>query len=107
MSAGPSPRGVTACLQLAPSLLLLRCFVCVVPPCCCCCCCHQDLEDLFGPYGRIMDIRLNRDRMTGRCKGYAFVAMSREEEVDECIRRLDRFDINGYRITVERAKTDR
>jgi hypothetical protein len=30
-----------------------------------------------------MDIRLNRDRMTGRCKGYAFVAMSREEEVDE------------------------
>jgi hypothetical protein len=25
----------------------------------------------------------------------------------QCIRRLDRFDINGYRITVERAKTDR
>lgn len=73
--------------------------------------------------------------MTGRCKGYAFVAMAREEEVDEvrghgvavagrscpdeqgvtrtvcllpqCIRRLDRLDINGYRITVERAKTDR
>lgn len=97
---------------------------------------------MFCPYGRVVEIRLNRDRMTGRCKGYAFVAMGREEEVDEvrghgggavagraaalrpagcvtgtavclclplpqCIRRLDRISINGYRITVERAKTDR
>jgi RNA recognition motif-containing protein len=38
---------------------------------------------MFSRYGRIVDIRLNRDRFTGRCKGYAFVAMAREEEVDE------------------------
>jgi hypothetical protein len=38
---------------------------------------------MFSRYGRIVDIRLNRDRFTGRCKGFAFVAMSREEEVDE------------------------
>jgi len=43
----------------------------------------QDLDDMFGRYGRIMEIRLNRDRFTGRCKGFAFVAMTREEEVDE------------------------
>lgn len=43
----------------------------------------QDLEDMFLRYGRIVDIRLNRDRFTGRCKGFAFVAMSCEEEVDE------------------------
>lgn len=67
---------------------------------------EQDLEAMFSRYGRIVDIRLNRDRFTGRCKGYAFVAMAREEEVDECIRRLDRTSINGYRLTVERAKTD-
>jgi hypothetical protein len=38
---------------------------------------------MFSRYGRIVDIRLNRDRFTGRCKGFAFVAMAREEEVDE------------------------
>lgn len=38
---------------------------------------------MFMRYGRITDIRLNRDRMSGRCKGFAFVAMAREEEVDE------------------------
>lgn len=42
---------------------------------------------MFIRYGRIIDIRINRDRYTGRCKGFAFVAMSREEEVDE-VRRL-------------------
>lgn len=66
----------------------------------------QDIEDMFIRYGRIVDIRLNRDRFTGRCKGFAFVAMSREEEVEESIRKLDRISVNGYRITVERAKTD-
>jgi nucleolin len=43
----------------------------------------QDLENMFSRYGRIIDIRLNRDRFTGRCKGFAFVAMSREEEVED------------------------
>ena len=38
---------------------------------------------MFIRYGRIVDIRLSRDRYTGRCKGFAFVAMGREEEVDE------------------------
>lgn len=48
-----------------------------------CMCVWQDLDDMFGRYGRIMEIRLNRDRFTGRCKGFAFVAMTREEDVDE------------------------
>jgi RNA recognition motif-containing protein len=38
---------------------------------------------MFRRYGRIVEIRVNRDRFTGRCKGFGFVAMSREEEVDE------------------------
>lgn len=38
---------------------------------------------MFSRYGRIVDIRLNRDRFTGRCKGFAFVAMARDDEVDE------------------------
>lgn len=46
-------------------------------------CCLQDLEDMFSRYGRIVDIRLNRDRYTGRCKGFAFVCMGSEEEVDK------------------------
>lgn len=43
----------------------------------------QDLDEMFSRYGRILDIRLNRDRYTGRCKGFAFVCMSNEEEVDK------------------------
>ena len=42
----------------------------------------QDLDDMFGAFGRIVEIRVNRDKLTGRCKGFGFVAMSREEEVD-------------------------
>jgi hypothetical protein len=38
---------------------------------------------MFIRYGRITEIRVNRDRFTGRCKGFGFVAMAREEEVDE------------------------
>jgi hypothetical protein len=37
---------------------------------------------MFGAFGHIVEIRVNRDKLTGRCKGFGFVAMSREEEVD-------------------------
>jgi hypothetical protein len=43
----------------------------------------QDLDDLFGRYGRILEIRLSRDTYKGRCKGFAFVAMSCENDVVE------------------------
>jgi hypothetical protein len=65
----------------------------------------QDLEDMFIQYGRIVEIRINRDRFTGRCKGYGFVAMSREEEVDEvrmrwsCVARARRVVGGGQGMT--------
>lgn len=132
-----------------------------IMPCCLFTLLLQDLEEMFGRYGRIIDIRLNRDRFTGRCKGFAFVCMEKEEDVDrvglirkchgcskkcppikallvvafpggetcfneekslmngdvagtaagsscvQCIRKLDKTSVGGYRLTVERAKTDR
>jgi hypothetical protein len=72
MSATTSARTRTPTPTHAPP----SCRACALPL-------PQDLEDMFGRYGRITDIRLSRDRFNGRCKGFAFVAMAQEDDVDE------------------------
>ena len=33
----------------------------------------NDLQDLFRPFGHIARIFLAKDKMTGQCKGFAFI----------------------------------
>ncbi len=48
------------------------------------------LEEIFGPYGNIINKRLLRDRLSGLPRGVAFVRFSKKEEADAAIR-----DLNG------------
>jgi RNA recognition motif-containing protein len=41
----------------------------------------QELDDMFSRYGRVTEIRIVRDPMNGRCKGFGFIAMSSDREV--------------------------
>lgn len=43
----------------------------------------QELERKFSKYGRVREARVVRDNMTGESRGFGFVIMSAEDEVDE------------------------
>eukprot|EP00455_Lapot_gusevi_P042501 TRINITY_DN5049_c0_g2_i1.p2 TRINITY_DN5049_c0_g2~~TRINITY_DN5049_c0_g2_i1.p2 ORF type:complete len:171 (+),score=32.20 TRINITY_DN5049_c0_g2_i1:80-592(+) len=56
----------------------------------------RDLEDLFGRYGKIVDISLKAD--------FGFILFEDERDADDAIRSLHNYELHGSRITCEPAK---
>ena len=42
----------------------------------------QDVESKFSKYGRVKEVRIVRNPATGESRGFGFVGMSEEDEVD-------------------------
>jgi RNA recognition motif-containing protein len=65
---------------------------------------EDDLKNLFGPAGTIVDIKLVTDRETGRSRGFAFVEMSSAAEANQAISQLNGRDVEGRTIKVNEAE---
>ena len=63
-----------------------------------------DLEGAFGPHGRIEDVHVVTDRVTGKGRGFAFVTMESKETAEAAIQALNGADWNGRAITVNEAR---
>jgi nucleolin len=61
------------------------------------------LHDIFSPFGRVQKIATLQHN-DGRPQDSAFITMSSEDEVEECIKQLDRADFNGRKIRVQRSR---
>jgi len=66
---------------------------------------ESDIRHAFEQYGRVSSVHMLTDRATGRSKGCAFVGMSRLDDADEAIRRLNGSDIGGRKVTVNEARS--
>ncbi|AMV19689.1 RNA recognition motif domain-containing protein [Planctomyces sp. SH-PL14] len=66
---------------------------------------EREVRTAFERYGRVSSVRMVTDRGTGRSKGCAFVSMSRLDDADEAIRRLNGSTIGGRRVTVNEARS--
>lgn len=47
------------------------------------------LEEVFSEYGKVVSARVVSDRETGRSRGFGFVVLSTESEVNDAIANLD------------------
>lgn len=47
------------------------------------------LEQLFSEHGKVLDARVVSDRETGRSRGFGFVTMASETELNDAIAALD------------------
>ena len=64
----------------------------------------DDLSDLFGEFGEVVDARVITDRETGRSKGFGFVDMPNDSEANEAMKNLNAADYNGRPLTVNEAR---
>ena len=62
------------------------------------------LQELFSAHGTVESARVITDRMTGRSRGFGFVAMSSQEEAQQAIDKLNGTDLEGRSLTVNEAK---
>ncbi|KAH7278979.1 hypothetical protein KP509_38G067800 [Ceratopteris richardii] len=61
------------------------------------------LERLFSEYGTVLEARVINDRETGRSRGFGFVTMSNEDEVNEALNKMDGTVVEGRNLRVNMA----
>ncbi|HTU20512.1 MAG TPA: RNA-binding protein [Gemmataceae bacterium] len=64
----------------------------------------SDLQQMFEPYGTVQSAQIIMDRDTGRSKGFGFVEMDSEAEVQAAIAALNGKESDGRTLTVNEAR---
>ncbi|KAB2089836.1 hypothetical protein ES319_A03G088300v1 [Gossypium barbadense] len=62
------------------------------------------LEQIFGEHGKLLEARVVYDRETGRSRGFVFVTMSSETELNDAIAALDGQSLDGRALRVNVAE---
>ncbi|CAK0783347.1 hypothetical protein CVIRNUC_006546 [Coccomyxa viridis] len=65
---------------------------------------EREVEAKFEKFGAVKEARIVRNPVNGESRGFGFVAMKYEEDVDSAIRTLDGAEWQGRRLGVERAR---
>ncbi len=65
---------------------------------------EDQLNDLFGQYGELQEVKLIIDRMTGRSKGIAFVEFVNEADAATAMEATNGTEVDGRAIIVNVAR---
>ena len=64
---------------------------------------EDELRNLFGEFGEVTSVKIIKDKITGRAKGFGFVEMSDDNAASEAINRINGSDVKGRSIQAEKA----
>lgn len=64
---------------------------------------EQDLEKAFSAYGSVDDIKLMRDRETGRSRGFAFITFATDAEASAALA-MNGKELAGRNLRVNLAR---
>lgn len=62
-----------------------------------------DLEEAFREFGSIQDVKIVKDRATGKSRGFGFVSFASAEEAKRALT-MDGKDVSGRKIRVSEAR---
>ena len=65
---------------------------------------EEDIETAFTTFGQVREVRLIKDRDSGRSKGFAFVEMPNQREAEAAMQVLNGKPLQDRTITVNEAK---
>ena len=63
-----------------------------------------ELEELFGKAGNVESVRVMRDMVTGRGRGFAFVEMASERDAQNAVSMFNQYSLHGRSLTVNEAR---
>ena len=64
---------------------------------------REDLQKAFENFGQVTSVKIVKDRVTGRSKGFGFVEMPNDEEANKAIAGLNETELDGRAIVVKPA----
>ena len=65
---------------------------------------ENDLGTLFSEYGNVESVKIIKDKMTGRAKGFAFVEMPDDDSANRAIESLNNREFMTRNILVNKAR---
>ncbi len=65
---------------------------------------ENDLQDLFEKHGKVTEVALMMDRMTGKSRGFAFVTMADTAEANAAMAALNGKEVGGRTLNVNEAR---
>jgi len=65
----------------------------------------KELSMLFAQAGDVAAVNIISDRLTGVCKGYAYVTMSAQSEADRAISMFNMYSLKDHRLRVTLVKS--
>ena len=68
---------------------------------------EDDLEQIFGEYGKVNSVKVITDKYSGRSKGFGFVEMLNDDEAQKAIDELNETDVKGRNVKVNQAREKR
>lgn len=64
---------------------------------------EQQLEEAFAAFGAVTEVRIVKDKFSGRSKGYGFVEMAEEAAGEAAIKDLDGKEMQGRTARIAKA----
>ncbi|MFH1831962.1 MAG: RNA-binding protein [bacterium] len=64
---------------------------------------ETQLSDLFQEAGTVESVKIIKDNMTGRSRGFGFIEMSTEEEARLAIEKMNDHECDGRKLKVDMA----
>jgi RNA recognition motif-containing protein len=65
---------------------------------------EDELGQLFGEFGEVSSVKIIKDKITGRAKGFGFIEMPDDNAASEAINKINGTDVKGRPIQVEKAQ---
>lgn len=64
---------------------------------------EEQLKQLFGEHGQILEARIITERATGRSRGYGFVEVA-DGDATQIVEKLNGTELDGRKLVVNEAK---
>ena len=65
---------------------------------------EDELQQLFAQAGTVESVKVMRDQVTGRPRGFAFVEMGSDAEAQSALKTLNAVEVGGRNLTVNEAR---
>ncbi len=65
---------------------------------------ENDLGSAFAEFGQVESVKIMKDKMTGRARGFAFVEMPNEDEANRAIENLHNKEFMTRNMVVNKAR---
>ena len=66
---------------------------------------EKDLLKVFEPFGRVVSVRLIKNKFNDKSKGFGFIEMASQSESSAAVRALNGKDLKGRKAVVNEAKS--